>query len=119
MTHILCRPMSVCPRCGAPADEGALFCRKCGATIPPTASSTIAAPAGVAMPPPPLATPPPGPFPWTPPPLAYVPPPPLPRNAQHCPNCNNVISAASVVCPICGAPVPPGAADAGVGAPPV
>jgi len=79
-----------CRNCGAPADEGAQFCIKCGANLtvegavgseatPPPSAAEEETPVDPlnATPPPPGATPypPPNAVPPPPPPPGYVPPP--------------------------------------------
>ncbi|HTT34336.1 MAG TPA: zinc ribbon domain-containing protein [Thermoplasmata archaeon] len=101
--------MVACPQCGEPAAEGALFCQRCGRTLPqfpPTAA--------------PLPPPPPEAFvpPFEPPPPVDWIPETLRGRAVHCPRCNSLISAIAVVCPVCRADQPPAAGAAGAGAPP-
>lgn len=108
--------MTACPRCGTPAEPGALFCRRCGATVPqselPSAGSAAGVTANSGVPP--GATGAVAPSPYyapTPAPSAAVPPPEwipdsLKGRAGHCPRCNTLISAVAVVCPVCLAPLP-------------
>jgi zinc ribbon protein len=115
IAHILYRRVATCPQCGSPADEGQLFCRKCGATVPqsPALSPPFGA-AAMAPPPPPNPLPPPpppragpAPPPPPPPPIGGSPPAPdwipagLVGRAVHCARCNSLISAVAVVCPVC------------------
>lgn len=111
--------MPVCLHCGELAEEGALFCAKCGYTLPQTAADAR-----------PLATAPLGPAPVVPPPfspgatlrpMAAVVPPgayaapavsipgavaaiPPPPNAKYCTRCATLISSAAVYCPVCQQP---------------
>ncbi|MCI4323165.1 MAG: zinc ribbon domain-containing protein [Thermoplasmata archaeon] len=129
--------MLTCPHCGAANEDGAFFCQSCNRTIlsVPSTSTGVAGPPRAVPPaasgapgvPPPPPPPPPGgvrlpPLPPPPPPSPALPPLPPPGwippawagQAIHCSQCNTLISAVAVVCPVCGGrPVPPNAADAG------
>ncbi|MCI4358638.1 MAG: zinc ribbon domain-containing protein [Thermoplasmata archaeon] len=76
--------MDACPRCGELSPPGALFCGRCGATIPQSVPPSI--PPVVPPAPPPAAD-------WIP--LSLV------GRAVHCPRCNTLISLAAVICPVC------------------
>jgi len=116
--------VSVCGYCGTVGVPGALFCAGCGRTLPQDALGT--------PPPPPTPAPPAGgpPVPYPPPPVggpavpSGIPPPPdwvppgLVGRAVHCPNCNTLISATAVVCPVCLAALPPRSAAAAGGVAP-
>ncbi|MCI4344028.1 MAG: zinc ribbon domain-containing protein [Thermoplasmata archaeon] len=107
--------MLTCPSCGAPVEEGALFCPACRRTVPqlgptafPVLSPTTTGGLGLPpSPPPPAAPPPPD---WIP--LGLV------GKALHCPRCNTLISTRAVVCPACLSALPLPAADAGGSVPP-
>ncbi len=119
--------MPVCLHCGEIGAEGALFCGKCGYTLPQPGSE--------AAPPAPTAARPPGPVTPSPAPAAaaapagvlpprasapYAPvgvyavpvagapgavgPMPAPPNAKYCARCGTLISAAAVYCPVCQQP---------------
>jgi RNA polymerase subunit RPABC4/transcription elongation factor Spt4 len=113
--------VTVCLHCGELASEGALFCTKCGYTLPQ---------AGAAPPPPPAAAgggapapsstlppPPPGGTVPYPAPTGYavlassVPgataPMAPPPNGKYCVRCRTVISRAAVYCPVCQQPQTP------------
>ncbi|HEY1198916.1 MAG TPA: zinc-ribbon domain-containing protein [Thermoplasmata archaeon] len=121
--------MSVCLHCGELASEGALFCTKCGYTLPQVdaaAGSTANVPAhplpapGAALGPPSPAgpTPPPPPpsvgMPWAYPTGGYatlappipgaVGPIPAPPAGKYCIRCRTVISRVAVYCPVCQQP---------------
>ncbi|MGD1099346.1 MAG: zinc-ribbon domain-containing protein [Thermoplasmata archaeon] len=125
--------MSVCLHCGEMASEGALFCIKCGYTLPQVDASAGNNTGPLARPPttpgPPLGTlptgtsptstapqPPPsssGSLPWAYPPGGYVtlaPPPgalgaiPAPPAGKYCIRCRTVISRVAVYCPVCQQP---------------
>ncbi|MHB1867263.1 MAG: double zinc ribbon domain-containing protein [Thermoplasmata archaeon] len=89
--------MGVCIHCGELAPEGALFCVKCGFTIPP---------AGPPLPRTTLPPTPPPPPPLPPPPVSSSPPPPPPRS-KSCPRCYNWIGETARYCPVCQEPQPP------------
>lgn len=109
----------VCLHCGELGAEGALFCPKCGYTLPQSGGAPAAAPPPVAPPTP--RSGPATPYPaatWGPvvPPGAYaapsasvpgavgaIPPPP---SAKYCVRCASLISAPAVYCPICQQPQP-------------
>ena len=118
--------MPVCLHCGEIGSEGALFCAKCGYTLPqPGAEATTTplatrspvpgapvpaagvAPAPVAVVPPRVAGPyvPSGvyaaPAPATAGAVGPMSPPP---NAKYCSRCGTAISAAAVYCPVCQNP---------------
>ncbi|MFZ0699082.1 MAG: zinc ribbon domain-containing protein [Thermoplasmata archaeon] len=106
--------MPVCLHCGTLADEGALFCTKCGWTLPQDERSVggmsaarlaPSVPAPSASPPPPfvpMPMPPPTapPFPpaWPATPGAY------PAPGKPCVRCQTRISPAAVYCPVCQSP---------------
>jgi RNA polymerase subunit RPABC4/transcription elongation factor Spt4 len=119
----------VCLHCGELAPEGALFCTKCGFTLPQLdASVSPNAPPGApgARPGPAVGPPVSPPFgaptggrtsvgfgPVTPPgayayPAATVPgavgPIPPPPNAKYCVRCGTLISRPAVYCPVCQSP---------------
>ncbi|MGA8663721.1 MAG: zinc-ribbon domain-containing protein [Thermoplasmata archaeon] len=122
--------MSVCQHCGELAPEGALFCVKCGFTLPQAGVAGVGgqapsppAPVGlwvsgssaggspVAPPLTPGAPPPPAPAsrplvtpPPVPPSSAYWPPPP---NGKYCVRCGTLIARPAVYCPVCQQPQPP------------
>ncbi|MCI4330413.1 MAG: zinc ribbon domain-containing protein [Thermoplasmata archaeon] len=103
--------MVSCIHCGTQAPEGALFCDRCGRTLPQGASSTPMpersagpTPAAVVGYSAPLPPPPPPPF-LVPPPPEFVPPG-LVGRAKHCARCNTLISSVAVVCPVCQADQP-------------
>lgn len=117
--------MTVCPSCGTPGAPGALFCARCGHTLP---QGEPVAPPYTPVPPPMVAPAPPAPPPapsWGPPAPAGAPPAPgwvppgLVGRARHCPNCNTLISPVAVVCPVCLAALPPASVGAGAGGGPV
>lgn len=110
--------MPVCLHCGEPAPEGALFCAKCGFTLPQAGIAPPApSPAPLARPvvpvAPPVAAPPPGYVPYAmsgpyavpaaviPGAVAAIAPPP---NAKFCNRCRTPISRAAVYCPVCQQP---------------
>jgi predicted amidophosphoribosyltransferase len=109
-----------CPSCGTPAPMGALFCARCGRTVPQTGPALPDARPGTFPPNSPSvpgnsvapsyrsAAPPIPPAPqWIPPSLV--------GRAVHCPRCNTLISPVAVVCPVCLGPVEhPDAAVGGV-----
>ena len=112
----------VCLHCGEIGPDGALFCTKCGYTLPqegvgPTPPSPLASVPAGAMPH--GATPPafrPAPPPYRVPalpasyvaPLAAVPgavgPIAPPPSAKYCVKCRTPISQAAVYCPVCQQP---------------
>jgi len=123
--------MTVCLHCGELASEGALFCTKCGYTLPQVdpsakpatpASITAATPSGT---PPLVASPSPAPvmpivaapiaFGWNYTPTGYAvlaPPPvpgavgpmPPPPAGKYCIRCRTIISRVAVYCPVCQQP---------------
>ncbi len=119
--------MSVCLHCGEPAAEGALFCAKCGYTLPQAEASPppVAAPVPVTPPgavsvpsaPQVAAVPyrPVAPFPpygGAQAPVAYVAPVPPgasgpispPPSAKYCVRCGTLITRVAVYCPVCQQP---------------
>ncbi len=116
--------MPVCLHCGELAPEGALFCVKCGYTLPqvgaPAPSPTPAsvppaapAPMGYLPPPPPSFVPPPryapmgAPVPYAVPvPPGAVGPIPAPPSGKYCVHCRAIIAAAAAYCPVCQRPQP-------------
>ncbi len=127
--------MPVCLHCGELGPEGALFCPKCGYTLPqvestpaapatPPAGSSSSAPhppPGVIAPSPTVSrspsVPPPGVpyfYPAGGPPVAYLAPLPAgasgpippPPGGKYCTRCRTVISFAAVYCPVCQQPQP-------------
>lgn len=117
--------MAVCLHCGEPGAPGALFCTKCGYTLPqgaagpaapfPLGSGVTPAPGTPAgAPPPPFRPAAPAPFayPYAPhlaiasfPPGAVGPSLP-PPNAKYCVRCGSVIAQPAVYCPVCQQPQP-------------
>ncbi len=116
--------MPTCLHCGELGPEGALFCPKCGYTLPQSDSSgalprpgtpipaTRTAAPGVPAPLPPI---PPRYVPVAPPgayaaPVAAVPgavgPIAPPRFAKYCVRCGTVIAQPAVYCPVCQQPQP-------------
>ena len=116
--------MPVCLHCGEMAPEGALFCGKCGYTLP---QPGLASAARVAAPPAPTPRPPTpsgfaAPAAVLPPrggagfpvggtyavPVGALPgsvgPMPPPPNAKYCRHCAAVISVAAAYCPVCQQP---------------
>lgn len=112
--------MVVCLHCGELAPDGALFCTKCGFTLPqvdPRAAG-VPAPAGPpasaapSTPPAPAAVSPGYAYGGRPPMVPYalaipagaVPAVPPPPGAKYCVRCRTIISAAAVYCPVCQQP---------------
>ena len=110
--------MPVCQHCGETGPAGALFCTKCGYTLPQAEGIGAVKPPG---PPTPLA--PPTPYPAVAPtypillptapyivPAASAPgalgPIPPPPNAKYCTRCGTVIAQPAVYCPVCQQPQP-------------
>jgi len=109
----------VCLHCGEPGAPGALFCTKCGFTLPqgdPTPSpSPRAGTPTPAAPPLPGGSPVPGypvvlqampyivPAASVPGAIGPVPPPP---NAKYCTRCGTMIAQPAVYCPVCQQPQP-------------
>lgn len=117
----LAADVAVCQHCGEMGAEGALFCGKCGYTLPQTSESAAPLPHIPAAVPPPRAMA--GPTPptaagWGPvvPPGAYAAPidavpgavgsMPPPPSAKACVRCAALISAPAVYCPVCQQPQP-------------
>ena len=115
--------MPVCLHCGEIAPDGALFCGKCGYTLPQPGADAAPAPVGptaaarpppVVAPPAPAAVAPPvgtylpaGPYAVRADPVAgAVPPIPPPPNAKYCTRCATPIARAAVFCPVCQQPQP-------------
>ncbi|HYA70349.1 MAG TPA: hypothetical protein VEH28_03155 [Thermoplasmata archaeon] len=120
--------MTVCLHCGELASEGALFCAKCGYTLPqvdtttsgattaaaPVASSPVPAGGAAPPPPPPPAGAAPVGAPWIYAPSGYavlappvpgaVGPMPPPPAGKYCIRCRAVISRVAVYCPVCQQP---------------
>jgi len=123
--------MTVCLHCGELASEGALFCTKCGFTLPqadPSLKTTTSAPGAAPPPsgvPAPSGAPPPAPvmpivaapvaFGWNYTPTGYAvlaPPPvpgavgpmPPPPAGKYCIRCRTLISRVAVYCPVCQQP---------------
>lgn len=113
--------MPVCLHCGELALDGALFCTKCGYTLPQEGLGPVPVPARGAIPvgaPPasravPVAPVGPAYVNFSPPtayaaPAAVVPgavgPIPPPPSAKYCVKCRTVISQAAVYCPVCQQP---------------
>jgi RNA polymerase subunit RPABC4/transcription elongation factor Spt4 len=106
--------VTVCLHCGTINIEGALFCAKCGYTLP----QVEAAPPPVPPPIPPLvpgASPPPRPNVGSPAafvvlgatggmPTGPIAPPP---SGKYCIRCRTIISRAAVYCPVCQQPQTP------------
>ena len=116
--------VSVCLHCGELNPDGALFCTKCGFTLPqvggqptPTAPPTAApSPTATAPSPPPSVSgavshptysypSPGGPSPYlvAAPPAAVGPIAP-PPSGKYCVHCRTIISQAAVYCPVCQRP---------------
>jgi len=112
----------VCLHCGETGPVGALFCTKCGYTLPqstgapdPLASSGSIA-GGGAVPPggyptPPATSPypmlvPTGPYLVAAPFAGAVGPLPPPPNAKFCTRCGTIIAQPAVYCPVCQHPQP-------------
>ncbi len=125
--------MPACLHCGELAPEGALFCAKCGFTLPQVdasvpppppppplrSASAAGSPGGAAAPPPPPPPPTPGrpATAWAAPPaapasVAYpIPAPvlgtgpiPAPPSGKYCVRCRTIISRSAVYCPVCQQP---------------
>jgi RNA polymerase subunit RPABC4/transcription elongation factor Spt4 len=117
--------MPVCLHCGEIGPDGALFCGKCGYTLPQEGMSPPSAPPPRGPLAPGAATPAPGPPSAIPP--ARVSPPyapvgayavpvgpgsgavgpiPPPAHAKYCVRCATLIARAAVYCPVCQAPQP-------------
>ncbi|MGP8077246.1 MAG: zinc-ribbon domain-containing protein [Thermoplasmata archaeon] len=114
--------MPVCLHCGEPGPPGALFCTKCGYTLP-QADAAPPIPSRPVVPPPATASPPPGtpmgypigypvvlqalpylvPASSIPGAVGAVPPPP---NAKFCTRCGTLIAQPAVYCPVCQQPQP-------------
>ncbi|HTP54812.1 MAG TPA: zinc-ribbon domain-containing protein [Thermoplasmata archaeon] len=118
--------MPVCLHCGETGPEGALFCTKCGFTLPqgdapapiPARPLPSSGPGGAAP-----ASPSPLPASPAPPgypmvlqavpyivPAASIPgamdPVPPPPNAKYCTRCGTMIAQPAVYCPVCQQPQP-------------
>ncbi|HXW66517.1 MAG TPA: zinc-ribbon domain-containing protein [Thermoplasmata archaeon] len=112
--------MPACQHCGELAADGALFCPKCGYTLPqvdtslpppppPRLAPVAAAPArpGVPIPPPPASAGP-GAYPLAPGTIAAATPAmPPPPSGKYCIRCGTIISRAAVYCPVCQQPQTP------------
>ncbi|HTW39377.1 MAG TPA: hypothetical protein VMF04_00740 [Thermoplasmata archaeon] len=113
--------MPVCLHCGEIGADGALFCAKCGYTLPqadgmplpPPPNPTRAAPPPVATPVAPVFRPPYGvPATTFGTPAAYpiapgaAPTPPMapPPSGKYCVRCRTIISRAAIYCPVCQQP---------------
>jgi hypothetical protein len=116
----------VCLHCGELGPDGALFCAKCGYTLPQadTVPAAPLRPVPGAAPPVPAVSPPTAPPPPRPPsPYAPIPPPtayampaaaipgavgpiPPPPSAKYCVRCRTIIARAAVYCPVCQQPQP-------------
>ena len=115
--------VAVCLHCGEIGPDGALFCTKCGYTLPQAdlapspispASAGAVAPARAA--PSTSAAPPPAPYGALPPPTAYavpttvipgaVGPIPAPPSGKYCVRCRTIIARSAVYCPVCQQPQP-------------
>jgi RNA polymerase subunit RPABC4/transcription elongation factor Spt4 len=110
----------VCLHCGEIAAEGALFCAKCGFTLPQVDSTlptsppiprspfpTAPVPGGV---PPPLTVAPNSPSAQALPPgsiAAMTGPMAPPPAGKYCIRCRTIISRAAVFCPVCQQPQTP------------
>ena len=122
----------VCLHCGQLAPEGALFCPKCGFTLPqgeanpspaiPRASPPFSGTAPASPPasppltqysPPPQSSVPPNAIPMPPPtvppgvPGMYLTRIPAPPNGKYCIRCGTLISRPAVYCPVCQQPQGP------------
>ncbi len=123
--------MPVCLHCGELASDGALFCAKCGYTLPQTGVGTgappltpgvplgTAAPSSGPPPPAPIPAAQPAPYPPGLPAPPYVvpvsgptgaPPPgisgpiPPPPSGKYCVHCRTIIARAAAYCPVCQQP---------------
>lgn len=108
--------MVACLHCGEPGPPGALFCTKCGFTLPQGSGvPTVGASAAAAPLPSPLPAAPAG-YPVVIPPVPYlvpasslpgaVGPVPPPPNAKYCTRCGTMIAQPAVYCPVCQQPQP-------------
>jgi len=109
--------VAACLHCGEPGPPGALFCTKCGFTLPQgSGDATSGEPRAAAPPPsPPLAPAPTG-YPVVIPSVPYllpassipgaVGPVPPPPNAKYCTRCGTMIAQPAVYCPVCQQPQP-------------
>ncbi len=118
--------MPVCLHCGEIGADGALFCGKCGYTLPQegVAPSSTAPARAAGLPPGPTPVPRLPSIPVAPPPAVppYAPtvtyatpvgpgastvgPIPPPANAKYCVRCATLIARAAVYCPVCQQPQP-------------
>ncbi|HXQ79557.1 MAG TPA: zinc-ribbon domain-containing protein [Thermoplasmata archaeon] len=122
--------MAVCLHCGELVNDGALFCTKCGYTLPQVdttagassnplnrapltpGSNTGTTPSGASPPPPPPPPPPGFPMSYVPGGYAMLSPPipgsvgPIapPPSGKYCIRCRTVISRVAVYCPVCQQP---------------
>ncbi len=105
--------VTVCLHCGEIGPDGALFCAKCGYTLPqvdtaatpppPAAAATPSVPAGTALPRLAPTVPPTGPYIVVAAPGAAGPIAP-PPSGKFCIRCRTVISRSAVYCPVCQQP---------------
>lgn len=120
--------VAVCLHCGELAPDGALFCAKCGYTLPQVDTAPPApshALPGTATPSVPPTSPPTSPPTVAPRPPAYSPmasptvyaapaltipggvgPIAPPPSAKYCVRCRTIIARAAVYCPVCQQPQP-------------
>lgn len=112
----------VCLHCGELNPDGALFCTKCGFTLPQVESPSSPVPPAApptAPPTPPSTSPSPssaplrpqypyptvGPSPYMAPlPAGAIGPIAPPPGAKYCVHCRTIISQAAVYCPVCQRP---------------
>jgi RNA polymerase subunit RPABC4/transcription elongation factor Spt4 len=123
--------VTVCLHCGELGPDGALFCAKCGYTLPqvapapPAVSRTIESPVPAGPPVPvspplpqaggPVLPPPPPPlYVSVAPPVSYIVPAepgavgpiPPPPSGKYCVRCRTIIARPAVYCPVCQQPQP-------------
>lgn len=109
--------MAVCQHCGEPGVAGALFCTKCGFTLPQgEATAPPAAPTPSAPVPPLAAGTGPAGYPTLLPAMPYLAPAasvpgavgPVapPPSAKFCVRCGTAIAQSAVYCPVCQQPQP-------------
>ncbi|HTW56205.1 MAG TPA: hypothetical protein VMG36_07205 [Thermoplasmata archaeon] len=115
--------MAVCLHCGEAGAPGALFCTKCGYTLPQGNAAPLAPPTPLSVAAPGSGAPgsaPGAPYrPVAPAPFAYpyaphmtiaavppgaVGPGPPPPNAKYCIRCGSAIAQPAVYCPVCQQP---------------
>ena len=116
--------MPVCLHCGELAPDGALFCTKCGYTLPQLEPASASAASPASQPSPPAGTPSEAPRPapaasrpgypypsfeapstyLAPTPPGAVGPMPPPAGGKYCIHSRTIISHAAVYCPVCQRP---------------